>query len=75
MNFQFFTLQVYLHRPLHGTEKNHFDFKNLTAEQVKEYREDMFLIGIRIEHTARSWEIVSPFNIKSVLVLGQETKF
>jgi hypothetical protein len=72
--FPFFTLQIHLKEPIEGSERKNFQFKNLTAEEVKQYREDMFLIGIRIEHTARSWEIISPFNIKRVLVLGQNSK-
>jgi len=73
--FPFYTLQVTLTEPLQGTSNKQVNLKNLTAEQVAKYREDMFLIGIRIEHTTRSWEIIPPAHIKTVMILGQESKF
>lgn len=68
-------MTVYLHNPLQDGVRKHFQFRNIEAERMAKYREEMFLIGIRIQHTIRSWEIVPPFNIKSVLITGEETKF
>jgi hypothetical protein len=73
-NFKYFTMQFFLHNPLVQGGPDHFSFKNLEANQVTKYRDEMFLTGIRIQHTSRSWEIVSPFNIKRVLLIGQEEK-
>ena len=73
--FPFYTLQVTLREPLQGSTNRQVNLKNLSADQVAQYRQDMFLIGIRIEHTTRSWEIITPDNIKRVMILGEETKF
>jgi hypothetical protein len=73
--YPYYTLQVTLREPLQGSDNKQVNLRNLSAEQVAQYRQDMFLIGLRIEHTVRSWEIITPANIKAVMILGEETKF
>jgi hypothetical protein len=73
--YPYYTLQVTLTEPLQGTSNKQVNLKNLSADQVAKYREEMFLIGIRIEHTVRSWEIIPPAKIKTVMIIGEDTKF
>lgn len=71
-----FTFQVTLHRKEEGTDMCQVhEFRDCDDARIKELRNDVWTKGLRINMSVTSWEIISPFMVKSVMIIKQDKKF
>lgn len=73
--FPYYSMIVYLHEQNADGSQREIRLRNLTIEQVSKYRDEIYTKGLRVEITARCWEIISPMNINKIMILGEEDKF
>lgn len=52
-----------------------FEFKDLSGDDIAEYKRTIYVQGIKIQTSPIAWEFISPFRIRTVRVFQQESKF
>lgn len=76
MDHNYYTLQVVLHRKQPGTDAHEvIELTDCNAARIKELRDMVWTKGLRVQITAICWEIISPFAVKSVLIIKQDKKY
>lgn len=50
------------------------EFKNCTAGQAAQFRQQVWSVGIRVVQSPGVWEILSPFTISQFFIIEQNEK-
>jgi hypothetical protein len=58
-----FTVEVLFHE---GLEVRRFWMRNRTRDEIRKFREDVFIVGLAMPTDPGKWVVVSPFDIKKV---------